>query len=135
MAMENKGFVTEVSGDVVKVRVVRESACGGNCAGCHGCPVDAVIVECRTNKDTLFNVGEEVRVEMSRKSFFQGVLISYGLMTVLMISGAVTGYNIWESEIASVIGGFLGLVVGGILMKIISDRKEMDVKISKIDLV
>ena len=135
MAMENKGFVTEVSGDIVKVRVVRESACGGNCAGCHGCPTDAVIVECKINNDTLFNVGDEVIVTMSRKSFFQGVFVCYGLMTILMILGAVAGYSIWRSEIASVLGGFLGLAVGGIFMKIISVRKEIGVKISKIELI
>ena len=130
MAMENKGFVTEVLGDIVKVRVARESACGGNCAGCHGCPADAVIVECKTN-DTLFNVGDDVIVTMSRKSFFQGVFGCYGLMTILMILCAVIGYSIWKSEIASVIGGFLGLAVGGIFMKIISAQKELEVKIRR----
>ena len=131
MAMKNTGFVTEVLKDTVKVRVVRESACGGNCAGCHGCPSDAVIIECKKDGVTEFGVGDAVTVEMPNSSFFGGVLISYGLMTFTMIIGAIAGYVIFKNEIASVLGGFLGLTVGIALMKVLAKKQKIEITIKR----
>ena len=44
--MVKSGFVVEVGEKLVKVRIERQSACGGNCAGCLGCPANAKIIEC-----------------------------------------------------------------------------------------
>lgn len=131
MAMENTGFVTEVLKDTVKVRVMRESACGGNCSGCHGCPSDAVIIECKKGELEDFSVGDEVTVEMPKRSFFDGILISYGLMTFMMIFGAVAGYIVLKKEISSVLGGFLGLAVGVALMKAISGKHKIEITIKR----
>ncbi len=131
MAMKKTGFVTEVLKDTVKVRVVRESACGGNCAGCHGCPSDAVIIECKKDGVTEFDVGDAVTVEMPNSSFFGGVLISYGLMTFTMIIGAIAGYVIFKNEIASVLGGFLGLTVGIALMKVLAKKQKIEITIKR----
>ena len=44
--MEQTGYVTKVSDGRIKVRVIRESSCGGNCVSCKGCPSGIQLIEC-----------------------------------------------------------------------------------------
>ncbi|MEE1013759.1 MAG: SoxR reducing system RseC family protein [Clostridia bacterium] len=131
MAMEQIGYVVEVLGTDVKVRVVRESACGGNCGACHGCPSGAVFVTCANDIDVPFMVGEEVVVEMPAKQFFGGTLGSYGIMTLCMLLGAILGYLLTKYEAVSVLGGFLGLVVGILLMRVFFQGRQAAIKVKR----
>ncbi len=137
MAMEQIGYVAKIENGIVKIKVERESACGGNCAGCHGCPQNAVFVEAPNDPEKPFLIGEEVVVVMPTKSFFAGMLKSYGVMIFTMIFGALLGFFIFQKEVFSVIGGFSGLVFGGWLVHLLGKqtsshitvlRKELDSK-------
>ena len=108
--------MTELTEHGAKVRVDRESACGGNCVSCKGCPASAVIVECSVAEEV--NVGDEVRLVMDNGSFFKNAALGYGLPIVLMIVGAVVGYCALKSEGASVIGAIIGIVLGMLALKI-----------------
>lgn len=111
------GYVTEVLDDTIKVRVDRESSCGGNCVSCKGCPASAVIVECKTNGD--IEKGDRVKIVLPNRKFFKNIFLGYGLSIILMVAGAVLGYVIFQSEGASVLGTALGLALGLIMQRLI----------------
>ncbi len=116
--MENTGYIVDISEDKVIVRVDRESACGGHCVSCKGCPQGAVVAECRLKGRA--NVGDEVRLYMDNSKFFKNIFLGYGQTAILMVLGAVLGYTIFKTEISSVLGSFLGLFIGIAIAKIIT---------------
>ncbi len=128
--MVQTGYVVEVTDNGVKVRVDRESACGGNCVSCKGCPTSAVIVECTTLQKV--EVGDEVRLVMRSSSFFKKAALGYGALTVLMIIGAVAGYCVFKSEGASVLGMLVGIALGLFFLKIGYKKSESEIEVTKI---
>lgn len=119
--MEQIGYVTEVLDDAVKVRIDRESSCGGNCVSCKGCPVGTVIVECRKNGD--IEKGDRVRILLPNRKFFNNVFLGYGMSIIFMLAGAIFGYIIFHGEGASVLGTAIGLILGLIMQRLIFKRK------------
>lgn len=115
--MEQIGYVVKLCGDKIKVRVERESSCGGNCASCKGCPSNAVIIECAAPQ--AVKVGDTVKLVMRTKSFFANAAVGYGFPVLLMIIGAIVGYYMGKSETASVFGVILGLAAAMVLLKIL----------------
>lgn len=133
MAMEQTGFVAERCGDRVKIRVDRESACGGNCAGCHGCPQNAILITCADDIDHPFALGEKVQVVMSTGTFFSGMFLSYGVLIVTVLLGAVLGFYLTRSEGFSVLGAFLGLLLGGGWVSLCSRKFRANMVAKRID--
>lgn len=124
MAMRQQGCVVQADETKITVRVMRESACGGNCSMCHGCPSDAILVSCPNDKTHPFSVGETVLLEMSGKSFLSGTLKSYGLLTLTTVLGAGMGYWRFATELASVVGMLVGLLTGTALMCVFAKKEE-----------
>ncbi len=129
--MKQYGYVTEVLDDKVKIRVIRESSCGGNCVSCKGCPTDAVMVECVT--DEAFSAGEKVTLIMKDKAFYNGLFWGYGQVILLTVILAVLGYVIFKTELASVLGAALGLCLGLTLAKLIFRNRKSEIKVEKAD--
>ena len=129
--MEQIGYVTQVTDGVAKIRVDRESACGGNCAGCHGCPQNAVIISLKDDKDNPFVVGEKVYLNMKNSHFFTGLFKSYGVLIVTMLIGAILGYCLSKTEGLSVLGGFIGLVIGGIIVRLVNNREQIPMSVRR----
>ena len=123
MAMEQIGCVAQVNEKEVKIRVMRESACGGNCGACHGCPTGAVLISYPNDPINPFVVGETVVITMASSQFIEGTLYSYGLLTLTMILGAILGYCMTHMEIISVLGAFGGLTIGVLLMRYVTAKK------------
>ena len=117
MAMEQVGYVARIDETEIIIRVARESACGGNCGACHGCPSDAILVACPNDDKQPYFIGEEVRLRMPSETFLSGTLLSYGLMTVAMLLGAILGYVVTNAEFGSVLGTFAGFAVGVLGMR------------------
>lgn len=124
--MKQTGYVTESDGNKIKVRVDRESACGGNCVSCKGCPTSAVIVECTAEGEV--SVGDVVVLSMDNKTFFKSTFFGYGLITILALLGAILGYIIVEAEGASVLGAILGVAVGLGIAKLASGNDTITAK-------
>ncbi len=131
MSMVQYGYVTSVSGNRVKVSVVRESACGGNCVSCKGCPSDTVVIDYIADDNKSFKIGDYVKIEMPTASFFKGAFGGYILSSVLMLLFAVLGYWFFKSEGMSVIAGILGLIFGLVCVKLIFG-KENSLKVTKV---
>ncbi len=131
--MVQTGYVVEVTETGAKVRVDRESACGGNCVSCKGCPTSAVIVECVTLEKVA--VGEVVELTMKSSRFFKNAALGYGLLTVLMLLGATCGYTIFKSEGASVFGAAIGIVIGLLALKVCFKKNKSQIEARKINWV
>lgn len=132
MAMIQTGVVTESSAEKAKVRVDRESACGGNCAGCHGCPTGAVFVTCPNNQADPLRPGDMVQIEMPARAFFQNAFWSYGALAILMLAGALFGYWISGREAGSVLGAFGALALGILVLRIVFCKRKVNLKITKL---
>ena len=128
--MENIGIVTQVTGKIAKVRVDRESACGGNCVSCKGCPGSAVIIE--TENTNNFYVGEKVRLTIDNKEFLKSAIIGYGIMAILMVAFAIGGYMLLHNESMSIVSAFVGLVIGFFILKIMYRGQKEKYIIEKI---
>ncbi len=133
MAMEQIGYVSAIENGIAKIRVERESACGGNCGACHGCPSTAVFVTYPDDKDRPFRVGETVKVLMPTGKFFGGMMKSYGILIITVIVGAILGYCVNFTEGFSVLGAFLGLLVGGVVVHILSKKSHSGIVVKRID--
>lgn len=129
--MKQYGYVTEVLDNKVKVRVIRESSCGGNCVSCKGCPAEAVIVDCTANESVC--IGEKVALIMKDTDFYKGVFWGYGQSVLMMLIFAILGYALFKTEAASVLGAVLGLVFGIGLAKIVFTRKKIEIIAEKAD--
>ena len=71
--MEQTGYVTKVSDDRIKVRVIRESSCGGNCVSCKGCPSGIQLIECAAYDGAAVGdrrgFGNRVRIGLGKNYF------------------------------------------------------------------
>ncbi len=128
--MKQYGYVTEVFENTIKVRVIRESSCGGNCVSCKGCPANAVIIECEKNDD--YYSGEKVCLIMNDKSYYNGLFWGYGQLILLTVILSVLGYYIFRSEASSVFGGTIGLVLGLFIAKLIFKNRKCEIKAEKV---
>ena len=129
MAMEQFGYVMDITDTEVKIRVMRESACGGNCTGCHGCPSGVVEITCPIDPEHLVKIGDKVTLEMPAVFFFKNAFWSYGIMTIFFLCGAILGYFISRKESGSIIGAFVGLVVAVLIMRKINSLNNSKIKI------
>lgn len=122
MLMKQYGYVTEISDGTAKVRVMRESSCGGNCVSCKGCPAGVVTAECMVKGEV--SVGDRVCLTMGKRSFYKGVFFGYGFTAALMVIGSVVGYSWFSTEGASVLGAVIGLGIGLISAKLVFNGKS-----------
>ncbi len=129
--MEQKGYVTEIKNGIAKIRVDRNSACGGHCVSCKGCPISAVIVECAAPDD--ISVGDIMVLNMPTAGFFKNAFWGYGFVTISIICGAILGYIIKQSDGASVLGAAVGLILGLLLVKIIFRKFKPEISAQKVN--
>lgn len=115
--MEQTGYVIESKNGIAKIRVDRESACGGNCVSCQGCPSSAVIVEA---KDSIgLSKGDVITLFEDSSKVIKYAIIGYGLMALLLVAGAVIGYIITKRDIIALISAAVFLLIGFLIVKLI----------------
>lgn len=115
--MEQKGYVLESKNGIAKVRVERESSCGGNCVSCKGCPTGAVIVDA---EDKIgLSRGDIVTLFEDTKKVIGYAIVGYGLMALLLVVGAVVGYVITKNDILSLVSAAVFLILGFLIVKLL----------------
>lgn len=129
--MEQTGYVTEVSNRGIKVRVIRQSSCGGNCASCKGCPSGVQIIECAAYDGAA--VGDMVSLYADSKKVVGGAAIGYAMPGAGAILGAIVGFYVGHTDIASVTGTILGITLGLGVAKIISAHRKILIKARPIE--
>ncbi len=128
--MQKKGYVVFSNEEIAKIRIKRESSCGGNCSHCKGCGTDELVLEVENIYD--LKTGETVNVYMEDKGFIKKAFIGYGLLVFLAVFGAVLGYGVFENELVSFVFLIVFFVAGLSTLKVVFKRKSNDIKIEKI---
>lgn len=131
--MKNIGIISEINGKEAKIKVLRQSACGGNCASCSGCELKNHFIDADIEREFDFSpkVGDKVQITMDDKLFYTYAILGYGIFVVFLIAGAVLGWNFYKNENSAIIGGALGIVAGFCAVKLIFKNKKTGLKVSK----
>ena len=127
--MEKNGYIVSANEKRVKIRIDRESACGGNCAHCKGCSAE-MIFEYENYCD--FKQGETVRVLMDDKKFLKKSFLGYGLLAISLILGGILGYLIFKSEIASALSSLLFMGIILYILRKVQKADNGEIKVERI---
>jgi positive regulator of sigma E activity len=110
--VRHPGIVTELEGDLVRVKVLQVSAC----ASCHAkgacslADMEEKIVEIEGYRGRELHPGDHVTLAMQRTSGNRAVLLGYFLPFLVLMATMITGSFFIQSE------GLLALVSIGILI-------------------
>ncbi len=128
--MIKTGYVTETDGKFARIRIYRESACGGDCGHCNGCESGEIIVEA----ENIINakVGETVKIVMENRKFFRNALLGYGSLVLALIVGGIFGYGIFGTDLASGAFAFLFLLLTLLIYRLIFKNRETNIKIERL---
>ena len=125
--MEKLGTVKEVIGADIIVSVVRDSACGDNCAACGLCG-NGREMTVRLKNTKGFEIGDRVRLVAEDKKVLGNSALGYLSLTALLIAGGVIG-GILGGDWAAFCGAIAGLAVGvGALKLFFKDKFDIDVQ-------
>ena len=98
--MKSKGIVIEANKNTAKVRFIRESACGGNCASCGGCgtkPIEIIIENSLGAK-----AGEIVEVSSDTSGILFSAFVVYILPLAILMAVYLTVRKFFDENIATV---------------------------------
>ncbi|MBR2452479.1 MAG: SoxR reducing system RseC family protein [Clostridia bacterium] len=127
--MEKFGTVTKIEKDKAVVTVIRDSACGENCAACGICKNSKEMTMIVPGDD--FKVGDKVRLVTDDKTFLKSSAIGYLLLTALLIVGGVMGAKL-GGDWAAFIGALLGLGTGVVLIRCFFAEK-IEIRTEKVE--
>lgn len=130
--MQQRGFVSTIKGNLARVIIQRESACGHSCSSCGGGCNDSnsIILELENTLDA--RVGDYVIVESKSSTILKSAFIAYIMPLTLMIVGVLIGMKVFESlsyQNYEALGFVVGLVFLGIsyfLLKQIDEKYFKD---------
>ena len=111
--MQQKGFVSTTTGNMAKVIIQRESACGHSCDSCGGgCnSSNSIILEI---ENTLgVSAGEYVVIESKSSTILKSAFVAYIMPLIFMMVGVFTGMKVSESlgyDNFETIGFFIGIL-------------------------
>lgn len=106
--MRQTGTVISSTGTMAEISVIRESACGGNCASCGGCNARTVV----SAKNTIeAKVGDKVEMEMASSKVLYTAFIVYALPLLLLIVFYFVGAALSGSEGIGIASGFIVMAI------------------------
>ncbi|MHB8125177.1 MAG: SoxR reducing system RseC family protein [Desulfitobacteriaceae bacterium] len=116
---ETEGIVVEIKGEFALVRPTAHTGCESSYC-CQGEGVQKVNVEMKNEINAA--VGDKVIFEAREGGLLLAAFIIFILPFILIIFGAVAGYNISEilrinATVAAIIGGILLFVISMIIIK------------------
>ncbi len=127
--MEKNGYVVSSDEKTVKIRIDRESACGGNCAHCKGCSSEMIF---EYENSCGFKAGETVRVLMDDRKFLKKSFLVYGLLIISLIAGGILGYLLFESELMSALFSVIALAVVLLVLRKVQKADDREIKVERI---
>ena len=128
--MEKYGTVSEIQGEYMVVSVVRDSACGDNCAACGLCG-NGREMTVRFKNTGNFQKGDRVCMITEDKKVLGNSALGYLSLTVLLVAGGVIG-GIVGGDWAAFGGAIGGLALGVGALKLFFKNK-LDIEIKKIE--
>jgi len=112
-----------LANNMAEVVVTRSTACGSNCGNCESCIFQS---EIKTVARNLINAGPGQRVVIESKSsrIYGAALMVYILPMVLALAGYFIAYGIGAAEGICILGSFLGLALGAVIL-VVTQRRKM----------
>ena len=117
--MEKIGKVTKISDGIADIIIVRDSACGENCAACGLCKNREMSVKLSVPDNV--SVGDNVRLCSEDKGILKLSALGYLTLTVLLFLGGTVGTLLgseWLAFLLSIL--FVGL--GVLILKLINPK-------------
>lgn len=103
--LEAVGKVMRIDGETAVVRIVRQSACSGNCSECSGCANRSMDTVARMQLKV--DVGDRVVLESDTTSILLGMFVVFILPLILPITAyilaAKIGFGLWAAAFGLVL--------------------------------
>lgn len=122
--MREIGSVESVENGIAKVRIVRKSACGENCANCKGgCTPTEQIISAKNEAGA--KKGDRVAIQMQTSYVLLAAFLVYILPLIMLFLMYAIVYAASKSEGVSVLAGIIMMLVSFFAVKK-ADRKLKD---------
>ena len=108
--MNRVGKIIKSKDNFAFVKLTRTTACSG-CHGCGNSEDDSDEIEIRVLNEKGADVGDIVEVNMDNQNVLLAAAIAYGIPFVALLSGLLIGNFFLESEMLSIIIGFVFLFI------------------------
>lgn len=127
--MTNDAVVTRLVSDATaEVKVIRLSACGGNCGSCEGCSRDNE-VRAVANNPLGAKPGQRVVVESKTSGIFGVIITVYIVPLIFFLLGYALGYLLGAKELVRILLSFLALGICAFIL-VMSQRNKKNSKIT-----
>lgn len=112
-----------LANNLAEVVVTRSTACGSNCGNCESCIFQS---EIKTTARNLINAGpgQRVIIESQSSRIYGAALMVYILPMVLALAGYFIAYAMGAAEGLCILGTFLGLGLGAVIL-VVTQRRKM----------
>ncbi len=119
--MRQTGRVTKVSGDIAEISVIRESACGDNCASCSAkCTLKDASVSAKAVPG--LQKGDTVIIEMAASKIIFAAFLAYITPIFALLLGFLISSSAGLGEEASAGVGIIAMVLWFVAVYIIDKR-------------
>ena len=113
-----------IAKNLCSVEIQRESACGGNCASCKGCPSAGEKILALAYNAAGAKVNDIVVVESSSKDIYGIAALVYMVPVVLLLLGYILMSALSSASYAPGIGAALGFAAGVLIAVIYGKKKK-----------
>ena len=120
--MTQESVVTKLlPGGMAEVAVKRTTACGGNCGSCESCVFQNELKTPAVNRIDA-KPGQKVLIESQTSRIFKAAFLVYVFPLVLFLAGYLVTSALSLGETAEIIGSFVGLILGAVIV-VLSQRR------------
>ncbi len=126
--MDKLGKVEKIQNNMAEIKIIRDSACGDNCAACGLCPNREMMVVLPTIPG-LFE-GDSVQLSSDTSQVVKKTVFGYMLLTLLLILGGILG-TLWGSEWLGFFLAIATLVIGVLIIRRLAP-KGVEIHIEKL---
>lgn len=119
--------------DMAEVVVTRTTACGSNCGNCESCIFQS---ELKTPARNLIGAkpGQRVVIESQSSKVYGAIILVYIMPILLALAGYFAVYALGGSEGLCVLGTFIGLALGAVII-VLSQRLKKNKKAITFDII
>lgn len=121
-----RGIITKTQGETARVLIGRESMCGENCGSCGLCDNSKTSIVAINEINAL--KGDLVDVEISTKTSFFAVVLTYCVSLFLFIAGIIVVGMMIENQGVALLSGVVLIIVWLRIVKFIFKGKQFNEK-------
>lgn len=132
MITEN-GIVVALDPDAIWIETIRKSTCEA-CSAQKGCGqqlmssisgrMARIRVLTQYAPQSQYRIGEQVTVGIPDNAVVLGSLLVYSVPLLTMILAAIAAGKLWPGDLVAAISGLAGLVLGGVVVRLLSWRQR-----------